>query len=548
MEVRCDKCQARYRVDDARIGPQGLTMRCGKCQNTFRVTRPASAGAVEAQAATPPGPPQAAPQPPPPANATMIFAAPTGTQKPPASASQPAAERSGQSALPAQPAPKPAAPRPSADDTAGRTMMFPSPAAAARKPPEPAAGGTVVFSQPPAAKAAGASRPPAKPGSDGAQSTLIFGGAPAPAQKPAAARAPVVKPGATKPPAEPAQSTMIFGASAALQGSRTIPAIPPAPAAPPQEAEAKAAEAQEQPAAEAEPPIPGAAAETDEAAGPPADVEEEAPAAPERKTSPFDKAPPRALLIGVAAGLVLLLAAGGGLLAYRKLARHPPPPPAVEMLASADVDAAQDTLASLASAEAKARDSLDLAGPRSRFPEATAALARIQIQWADALEDEAARLMEKNADDPRAARLQAEAKAKTKAAFELVSPAAKAEPRSPELQLALADYYRAQRSPSNMNRYLKPFKDDPRAALILGMAAAQELDGAEKAIPRLKAALAVEPRSARIHFRLALAHAAVKDEANARAEAAETLRLSPRHERAQVLLTELGPASAARPR
>ena len=41
MEVRCDKCQARYRVDDARIGPQGLTMRCGKCQNTFKVTRPA---------------------------------------------------------------------------------------------------------------------------------------------------------------------------------------------------------------------------------------------------------------------------------------------------------------------------------------------------------------------------------------------------------------------------------------------------------------------------------------------------------------------------
>ncbi|MGZ6142998.1 MAG: zinc-ribbon domain-containing protein, partial [Myxococcales bacterium] len=39
MEVRCDKCQARYRVDDARIGPQGLTMRCGKCQNTFKVMR-----------------------------------------------------------------------------------------------------------------------------------------------------------------------------------------------------------------------------------------------------------------------------------------------------------------------------------------------------------------------------------------------------------------------------------------------------------------------------------------------------------------------------
>ena len=47
MEVRCDQCQARYRVDDARVGPKGLAMRCGKCGNTFRlaqdgtVTKPA---------------------------------------------------------------------------------------------------------------------------------------------------------------------------------------------------------------------------------------------------------------------------------------------------------------------------------------------------------------------------------------------------------------------------------------------------------------------------------------------------------------------------
>src|SRR5207248_9244610 len=39
MEVRCDQCQARYRVDDARIGPKGLAMRCGKCGNTFRLAR-----------------------------------------------------------------------------------------------------------------------------------------------------------------------------------------------------------------------------------------------------------------------------------------------------------------------------------------------------------------------------------------------------------------------------------------------------------------------------------------------------------------------------
>src|SRR5256885_14548647 len=51
MEVRCDQCQARYRVDDARVGPKGLAMRCGKCGNIFRllpdgtITRPAAAKA-----------------------------------------------------------------------------------------------------------------------------------------------------------------------------------------------------------------------------------------------------------------------------------------------------------------------------------------------------------------------------------------------------------------------------------------------------------------------------------------------------------------------
>jgi predicted Zn finger-like uncharacterized protein len=55
MEVRCEKCQARYRVDEGRIGPKGLTMRCGKCQNTFKVMRPSegAAAAVAAKALEP---------------------------------------------------------------------------------------------------------------------------------------------------------------------------------------------------------------------------------------------------------------------------------------------------------------------------------------------------------------------------------------------------------------------------------------------------------------------------------------------------------------
>jgi predicted Zn-dependent protease len=77
------------------------------------------------------------------------------------------------------------------------------------------------------------------------------------------------------------------------------------------------------------------------------------------------------------------------------------------------------------------------------------------------------------------------------------------------------------------------------------MALAQEDEGAERAIPRLKAAAAAEPGNARIRYRLALAHAALKDDASARAELKETLRLSPKHEGANALLERLGNPGAA---
>jgi thioredoxin-like negative regulator of GroEL len=114
-----------------------------------------------------------------------------------------------------------------------------------------------------------------------------------------------------------------------------------------------------------------------------------------------------------------------------------------------------------------------------------------------------------------------------------------------DLQLAFADYYRSQRLPSSMNRYLANVTNDPRAAMIQAMAAAQEEDGAEKAVPMLKAAVAADPASARLRYRLALAHLAAKDETNARAELKETLRLSPQHERARAVAEQLGPASTA---
>jgi Tfp pilus assembly protein PilF len=100
-----------------------------------------------------------------------------------------------------------------------------------------------------------------------------------------------------------------------------------------------------------------------------------------------------------------------------------------------------------------------------------------------------------------------------------------------------------------MNKELKRAqarKAEPaRVALVQGMAAAQEEDGAEKALPKLKEALAANPKSARIHFRLALAYLALKDDANAAKELKETLRLSPQHERARMTMESLAPPAAA---
>ena len=532
MEVRCEKCQARYRVDDARIGPQGLTMRCGKCQNTFRVMRPAAA----AEGAAMPAKPAPAPPGRPAAQTTMMFAAPASGAPAPAPVARPATPP----ASPAQaPVAKPARPVPAADEAAGRTMMFQTgnlkTAPVASKKPAPPASSTVVFSQPAARTAA---QSPAGP----------VPGAPAASAQPA-------PPASAKPVAGDARSTLMFGPPRAAPGS------PPPLAVPPPSAQPTLSEGEVEPV----PTVPampfelghsaaGAGPEAESAgpaqappgAEPPeetAEGEEADETAPEPGT--FDKAPPRGLLIGVAAGLALLLVIGGGLVAYRKLARRPPPPAAVEALATAQSDADKDTLASIASAESKARDAVEVAGPRARFPEATAALARVEIQWADAFNDQAAQLADRSAEETRAAQLQSQAKAKLKSAYDRLAPALKANKDSPDLQLALADYYRAQRLPSSMNRYLANVKDDPRAALILGMAAAQEEDGAPKAIPLLKAALATSPRSARVSYRLAVAHLAAKDEAAARADLQETLRLSPQHERAKALLEQIGPASTA---
>jgi len=385
----------------------------------------------------------------------------------------------------------------------------------------------------PAANLPGAGVAVSKGPQAGASSTAAFG-------QPRAPKIPPSPPSVSNPPAagqstvSGKRSTLVFGPS--QPQARSAPTAAPMPIA---AAVPTPVPTPEPPEHTTTPDLIAAGAFAAQAA-PPAEEHEIADdeASPEPGT--FDRAPPRGLIIGVAAGLALLLVVGAGLVAYRRLAPRAPPPAAIETLASAEVDAEKDSLASIASAETKARDALEVAGLRVRFPQATATLARIEIQWADALNDQAGHVAEKNADDPRVAQLQTQAKVKVKSAFDLLSPAAKANPDSQDLQLAFADYYRAKRLPSSMNRYLKDVKDETRAALIQGLALAQEDDGAEKAVPKLKAALAASPQSARIHYRLAVAQLALKDEANARAELKETLRLSPQHERAQALLEQLG--------
>ena len=405
----------------------------------------------------------------------------------------------------------------------------------------------------PAANLPGAGVAVSKGPQAGASSTAAFG-QPRP-------KVPPIPSSVSNPPAvgqstvSGKRSTLVFGppqpqarsASTAAPMPIAAPVPTPVPTPEPPSAAPPLANAGAEPAATAlehttTPDLIAAGAFATQAA-PPAEEHEVADEEPSPEPGTFDRAPPRGLIIGVAAGLALLLVVGAGLVAYRRLAPRAPPPAAIETLASAEVDAEKDSLASIASAETKARDALEVAGLRVRFPQATATLARIEIQWADALNDQASRIGEKNAEDPRVAQLQTQAKARVKSAFDLLSPAVKANADSQDLQLAFADYYRAKRLPSSMNRYLKDVKDESRAALIQGLALAQEDDGAEKAVPKLKAALAANPQNARIHYRLAVVHHALKDETSARAELKEALRLSPQHERAQALLEQLGGAA-----
>lgn len=52
MIVECPNCQAKFRLPDEKIGPQGATLRCGKCRHVFTVEPPAPPAPPEASGLT----------------------------------------------------------------------------------------------------------------------------------------------------------------------------------------------------------------------------------------------------------------------------------------------------------------------------------------------------------------------------------------------------------------------------------------------------------------------------------------------------------------
>jgi hypothetical protein len=236
----------------------------------------------------------------------------------------------------------------------------------------------------------------------------------------------------------------------------------------------------------------------------------------------------------------------------KKLARRGPGQAAFDLLAEAQTMADKDAVASFGEAEAQINAAL-LAAGGARFPQAYATLAEVQVQWADAFNDQAwlwgeraSRALTSGDDrkkmeaEAKAIALQDAAKSRLKAAFEAAAAGNKLDAKSPEVALALADYYRAAHSRANLSRQLQRAAllkaDQAQAAFIEGADLAAREDGGPKAVERLRAALAAAPQSARIHFRLAMAYQALHQDADAKRELLDTLRISPQHERAKMLL------------
>jgi tetratricopeptide (TPR) repeat protein len=411
--------------------------------------------------------------------------------------------------------------------------------------------------QPPARTPAGTVKPLVRP-TDATGATLVFGAVPA------AAREPKPKPEG----GSGASATVLFGAPPPplAKPAAQVPTPPPATPIPPLDALAEDAPtgtaAELTPQTAVEPTDEAAAAgsvvgqEASEELAAPGDEEAAGPLEPPEQTQAW-RGPPRALIVAVAAALGLVLVLAGAVLAFKKLGHRPPPQAALDALADASAAADKDTLVSLADAEAQTNAAIQ-AAPKAHFPQAWAQLAEVQIAWSDALKDQAWYWGEqanrafgsgddkkKTESEAKAAALQDAAKARLKTAFEAAASGNKMDPKSPDVALALADYYRAARSRLNLSRELKRAAllkaDEGRIAFIQGAELLAQDDGGAKALEKLKAALAGSPRSARIRFRMAMAYLSMRQDAEAKQELLATLQLSPQHERARMAMELLAP-------
>ena len=51
MIIACPNCEARYRIDDARVGSPGARLRCARCQTLFRLPEAAPPAVASASLA-----------------------------------------------------------------------------------------------------------------------------------------------------------------------------------------------------------------------------------------------------------------------------------------------------------------------------------------------------------------------------------------------------------------------------------------------------------------------------------------------------------------
>src|SRR6187549_3024124 len=63
MDVRCEKCQTEYELDEARLKPGGVTVKCTNCGHMFKIRK----RSITNVGAPPPDPPRGRPSSAPPA-------------------------------------------------------------------------------------------------------------------------------------------------------------------------------------------------------------------------------------------------------------------------------------------------------------------------------------------------------------------------------------------------------------------------------------------------------------------------------------------------